>query len=48
MSLAVADLLTAGTETGKNLPGEPWMIGLGAFGLLVLLLLVTLTFGKDR
>ncbi|MDQ1625234.1 MAG: hypothetical protein QOJ49_732 [Actinomycetota bacterium] len=48
MSPVVADLLAAGTEKGKDLPGEPWMIGLGAFTLLVVLLLVTLTFGKDR
>jgi hypothetical protein len=36
------------TQTGRNLPGEPWMLGVGAFALLVVLLLITLSFGKDR
>jgi hypothetical protein len=40
--------LLAATETGRDLPGEPWMIGLGAFALLVVMLLITLSFGKDR
>jgi hypothetical protein len=30
------------------LPIAPWAFGLLAFGLLVVLLLVTLSFGKDR
>ena len=33
---------------GRDLPLQPWAIGLGAFLLLTALLLVTLTFGKDR
>jgi hypothetical protein len=36
------------TQTGRDLPGEPWMLGVGAFALLALLLLITLSFGKDR
>ncbi len=40
--------LFAATETGRDLPGEPWMLGLGAFVILVLMLLITLSFGKDR
>jgi len=34
--------------SGRDLPLEPWAIGLLAFGLLVVLLLITLSFGKDR
>jgi hypothetical protein len=45
---AAIELFAAQTETGRDLPGEPWMLGLGAFVLLVLLLLITLSFGKDR
>lgn len=33
---------------GRDLPLQPWAIGLLAFGLLVVLLLITLQFGKDR
>ncbi len=32
----------------RDLPAEPWAIGVGAFVLLVVLLAVTLRFGKDR
>jgi hypothetical protein len=45
---AAIELFAAQTETGRDLPGEPWMLGLGAFALLVLMLLITLSFGKDR
>ena len=45
---AAINLVAAGTEKGKDLPGEPWMIGVGAFALLVVMLLITLSFGKDR
>jgi hypothetical protein len=41
-------LFAAQTETGRDLPGEPWMLGVGSFTLLVVLLLITLSFGKDR
>ena len=44
----VAALLATTEEKGRNLPLEPWAIGVGAFVLLVVLLAVTLTFGKDR
>ena len=45
---AAIELFSAQTETGRDLPGEPWMLGLGSFALLVVLLLITLQFGKDR
>jgi hypothetical protein len=48
MTAATARLLASGTSQPREIPGEPWMIGLGAFALLVVLLLVTLSFGKDR
>jgi hypothetical protein len=44
----VAAVLATGEESARELPAEPWAIGVGAFVLLVLLLAVTLTFGKDR
>jgi glycerol uptake facilitator-like aquaporin len=44
----VAALLATTEEKGRDLPVEPWAIGLGAFVLLTVLLAVTLTFGKDR
>jgi len=40
--------LMAEAARGRDLPVAPWAIGLGAFALLVTLLLVTLSFGKDR
>ena len=45
---AALQLLAAETRTGKDLPGEPWMLGIGSFALLVVALLITLSFGKDR
>jgi hypothetical protein len=47
MTAAIA-VLAEKTQTGRDLPGEPWMLGVGAFALLVVLLLITLAFGKDR
>ena len=47
MTLAAVTLLGA-EETGSELPFSPWFVGGGAFALLVLLLVVTLSFGKDR
>jgi len=41
-------VVAAEGEAGRELPVEPWVFGLGAFGLLFVLLLVTLSFGKDR
>jgi hypothetical protein len=46
--MTAATVLAETTQQGRDLPLEPWAIGLGAFVLLVALLLVTLTFGKDR
>lgn len=48
MTAAAARLLANSEHSGTELPADPWVIGVGAFGLLVVLLLVTLTFGKDR
>jgi hypothetical protein len=45
---AAMDIFAEQTQTGRDLPGEPWMLGVGAFALLVVLLLLTLSFGKDR
>lgn len=47
MTTAVIQLLAEGGG-GRDLPVAPWAIGLGAFTLLVALLLLTLSFGKDR
>jgi hypothetical protein len=38
----------AETAKGRDLPLEPWAIGLIAFLILTAALLVTLAFGKDR
>ena len=46
--LMTSELVASETEKGRDLPGDPWMLGLGAFGLLVVMLLITLSFGKDR
>lgn len=48
MTAAAVQLLAEGTTAGTDLPVPPWAIGVGAFGGLVVLLLLTLTFGKDR
>lgn len=48
MTAAAAHLLAEGATSGTELPVPPWVIGLGAFAGLVVLLLVTLAFGKDR
>lgn len=45
---AASHLLAATEGTARELPVEPWVLGVGSFGLLVALLLVTMTFGKDR
>ena len=37
-----------GESLGRELPVEPWVYGVAAFGLLLVLLLITLSFGKDR
>jgi hypothetical protein len=46
--MSLATVLAESGQHGKDLPLQPWAIGVGAFLLLTALLLVTLTFGKDR
>lgn len=46
--MTVAAVLAETGSQGRDLPLQPWAIGLGAFLLLTTALLVTLTFGKDR
>jgi hypothetical protein len=46
--MSLATVLAESGQQGKDLPFAPWAIGVGAFLLLTALLLVTLTFGKDR
>ncbi len=41
-------LLAEEGHAGRELAAEPWVFGLAAFGVLLVLLLVTLSFGKDR
>ncbi len=49
MTAAVVRLLAVkGESHGRDLPLEPWAIGLLAFGLLTMAMLLTLAFGKDR
>jgi hypothetical protein len=45
--MSVATVL-AETAKGRDLPLQPWAIGLTAFLVLTAALLVTLSFGKDR
>ncbi|HET9944408.1 MAG TPA: hypothetical protein VFR56_02065 [Actinomycetes bacterium] len=44
----VAAVLATGEEKARELPAEPWVIGVGVFVVLVVLLAITLSFGKDR
>jgi hypothetical protein len=46
--MTVAAVLAETEQKGRDLPLDPWAIGVGAFVLLVALLLITLSFGKDR
>jgi len=41
-------LLAEGESKARELPLEPWALGAGAFALLVVMLAITLAFGKDR
>lgn len=43
-----ARLLAEGQSGARELPLEPWVLGAGAFVLLLVLLAITLAFGKDR
>lgn len=45
---AAVRLLAEGEERARDLPVEPWALGVSAFLLLAVLLAITLTFGKDR
>ena len=45
---AAVRLLAEGESGARELPVEPWALGVGAFLLLVVLLAITLAFGKDR
>jgi hypothetical protein len=46
--MTVGSVLAETGGHGRDLPLPPWAIGLTAFALLVMLLLVTVSFGKDR
>jgi hypothetical protein len=46
--MSVATVLAETGQQGRDLPLQPWAIGVGAFVLLTVMLLVTMTFGKDR
>lgn len=46
--MTVVTVLAQTGAKGRDLPVEPWAVGVGAFLLLVVLLLITMTFGKDR
>jgi hypothetical protein len=48
MTADAARVLAETANNGRDLPLEPWAIGVLAFGILVVLLAITLTFGKDR
>ena len=48
MTDAVRLLAAEGEAHTTDLPMPAWAYGVGVFAALVLLLLVTLTFGKDR
>ena len=52
VALGIPDLGEARDQEARakarELPAEPWAIGVGAFLFLVVLLVVTLSFGKDR
>lgn len=45
---AAVRLLAEGESGARELPLEPWAFGVGTFLLLVVLLAITLAFGKDR
>jgi hypothetical protein len=47
-SAAIRLFATEGETTGTELPIDPWAVGVVVFVLLVVGLLVTLTFGRDR
>ena len=48
MTSAAARVLAEGEAHTTDLPVEAWVYGVGVFTALVVLLLITLSFGKDR
>ncbi len=48
MLVRLQELGERGREQEGQLPAEPWMLGLGAFLFLCLLLLITWQFNRDR
>jgi hypothetical protein len=48
MTSAAARILAEGEAHSTDLPMDPWAYGVAAFAALVVLLLITLSFGKDR
>jgi hypothetical protein len=46
--MTAVTILAQSEETGRDLPVEPWVLGAGSFALLVVLLLVTMVFGRYR
>ena len=40
--------VAAESEVVNELPADPMILGLGAFGILVVLLLVALSFNRER
>lgn len=46
--IAAVQLLAESESQGRELPAEPWVFGVGVFLLLVVLLAITMSFGKDR
>jgi hypothetical protein len=47
-ALAMTEASVRAAEEGRDLPISPLAIGLIAFGILTLLLIVTMGFGKGR
>lgn len=47
-SLPLLTSLPAAAEQTNDLPAPAWVLGVIAFGLLTALLIVTLTFNRDR
>jgi len=45
---AAVQLLAESESQARELPVEPWALGVGTFLILVVLLAITMSFGKDR
>ena len=46
--MTVGSVLAETGAVGRDLPLPPWAIGISAFAMFCVLLLITLSFGKDR